>query len=255
MPKTYVSPFPVEVAAPKSNTETPVSLEIAAADPESQLSSMQDILASYMGAAGAGAFSGGAVAPPSALWRVESTDTQRPGRLAYACTVYGIESGGYKALVNAIVQSHFRDEPLSLFTLKAPSARDSIGLAELMVSPYPGRWRQTPFDLDLEHLGARKNNPLIRMEFERALLDEEFDHLSRLVTNWEEILIFGGYFDSPSQFEMAPLVPGELYLATPSTVEDSMLDFQAPEEAFNGLINLACTLHEKVCPLRSLSIE
>jgi hypothetical protein len=255
MPKAPDLPFSAHMTFPRSTEESRVSMDFLAVAPHSHLEFVQDILQNYMAAADAGSFSG-AAAPSDARWTVASTETEELGRLRYECVIRGCEEGAFRVLLNSIVQSHWRDEPIASFAFRTVAASgETFGLETALEQPFPGRFNDSRFHLDLENLGARKSAPLIRMEFERELTDEEFDTISKLITNWETLVIVGGYVNSLARMEELQMAPSELYLASPTTVEDSIPEFQAPREAFNGIINLSSTLHNTVCPLRRMSIE
>jgi hypothetical protein len=133
-----------------------------------------------------------------------------------------------------------------------------LGLGEVLARPFPGRVREVPFELKLRPFFFDDPEPLIRMEFQREMADEEFDRIKLMVDAWDTLLMLGGYRESPTReagrlFERGELF--ELILAEPTVLEHLVYAFEGPEEAFNSVINMAVNINSRICPLVSLEFE
>jgi hypothetical protein len=166
-----------------------------------------------------------------------------------------LDPGAWRLLLGSLCASHFVHEPLSRVRLRVEPPRGDILIQDTLFSwPLPRRVRQTSFPVIAEETFPGATEPLIRFEFARPLTDAEFEQLGTAVTAWESLILLGGYNESCAQRAGLPFSPGELYRASPTSVENTMFGFDVRAEAFDPLVNLAVEFHEAVAPVKKLEL-
>jgi hypothetical protein len=248
-------PFAARINIP--DTIRPAELEIvfAARDPDASLEQTERAFSQFVVAAQAGMLSGNAVHPSESVFRVESRE-RRGGEMRYRCSVRGVDRGAFRILLNVSAEICRRVETLDTVVIWGGTAgvQDS-GLTEILRHRYPGRAMRLPFELRLAEFFFENREPLIRMEFRRELLDDEFEKIRTLMEAWDLILRLGGYLDMDERDGDLMPEPGEFFLAEPLVLEHLLYAYQGPAESFNAVINMGVRVHESGCQLSVLEIE
>ena len=229
-----------------------VELEIVPAEPGEALEDAEDIVRVFRSAVANGLLPASARAerPSSIALEREGTETLR-----YVGACESVHPGAWRLLLASLCQSHYAHAALRGVRLRVePAAGGALHADTLFAWPLPERRTRVPFPVDELETFSGSSEPLVRLEFARALTDDEFDRLSEAITSWESLILLGGYNDSCERREDLPYTPGELYRASPRVVEDTMFGFDVRPEAFHPLINLAAHFHETVAPVARLEL-
>lgn len=248
-------PFATRINVPDTVRGAELEIVFAGGGAEATLEQIEQSFSQFVVAAQAGMLSGDAVHPSESLFRVESHE-RRSGETRYRCSVRGVDRGAFRILLNVAAEICRRLEPLETVAIwgGTAGAQDS-GLAEILGRRYPGSARRIPFELRVSEFFFENREPLIRMEFRRELLDDEFESIRTMVEAWDHILMFGGYLDLDERDGDLMPEPGEFFLAEPLVIEHLLYAYQGPAESFNPVINMGVKLHESGCQLSVLEIE
>lgn len=250
----YTSSFRTVVRIPHTLGDTQLTLEIKGATAD-KLENTGRLVSCFATCAEAGMFSGERVHPTKSYLQVASGLSEAKQR-RWLLNVHGIDPGAFRILLWALAESSRREGLLEDVTLMGTRASaNDLGPDSVLARPFPGRAEIVPFELDLKAFYFGSTEPLIRMEFQRQLEDNEFDQIKFFVDAWDEIVRFGGYSSSSTEVVYSTPEPGEFYLAEPTVLEHPIYAFQGPEEMFNPVINMAVKVHATICPLIALKIE
>lgn len=247
-------PFGATVSLPDTLGETQFLLMLKGRDPPVELKQTAGVFSRFATAAEAGMFAGDRVPPTRSLLQVLSHEREAD-RIRYRCKIRGVDTGAFRILLNVLSESCRRLEPLNELQLAgaAPTARDA-GLEAVLAHAYPGRATKVPFNLHLREFFFENREPVIRIEFQQKLGDQQFDQIKNMIEAWDHILALGGYVTSTREADFFP-EPGELYLAEPAALEHLVYAFEGPEETYNAIINMAVKIHSTICPVDSLEID
>jgi hypothetical protein len=247
-------PFRAAVGIPDTLRESQLVLVLKGKDPDRKLSQTELVLSNFLTSADAGMFAGDRVPPAQSLLQVVARESDA-NQVRYHWRIRGVDPGAFRILLNLLCESSRRMEALDEVTLKgaSPSSGDKR-LQAILASPFPGRAKDVPFELPLREYFFESHDPVIRIECQRALADEEFDQIKTMLESWDHILALGGYLDAPARQAGFFPYPGELYLVEPTVVEHLISGFDGPEETYNAVIAMAVKLHSTICPLIALEI-
>jgi len=271
-------PFRATVSLPNTLNESQLSLVVSGADPAGTLEQTDKIFSYFATAANGGLFSGDRARPTESLLEVLAREMEA-GRIRYRCKVRAIDPGGFQILLRLLSEISRRFEPLREVSLTGTSpTTGGMTFQAVLACPLPASAPTLPFELRVGDYSFQTRDPVIRMEFQQAVQDDQFDRIKVLMDAWDNILMLGGYpaglepddeepesrdAASPTAAETKAepeageffVMPGEFYLAEPTVLEHLLHGFEGPEEAYNAVINLAVKLHATGCPLVALEIE
>jgi hypothetical protein len=276
-------PFRATVSLPNTLSASQLFLGVSGADPAGSLEQTDKIFSYFATAANGGLFSGDRARPTESLLEVHARDREA-GRIRYRCQVRAIDPGGFQILLRLLSESSRRFEPLREVSLTGTSPTTAgMPCQAVLACPLPASAPTLPFELRVGEYSFQTRDPVIRMEFQQPVQDEQFDRIKPLMDAWDNILLLGGYpvssevedeeletgkeaagkeGETPkakgesSEMEARSFpVPGEFYLAEPTVLEHILHAFEGPEEAYNAVINMAVRLHSTGCPLVALAIE
>jgi hypothetical protein len=253
-------PLRAEVGIGDFAGESDVTFEAAVKSSSSKMTEVVQIAQAFAAAAGTGMFSQGLAANTRPI---ETAAMEGPAMGNFRCQwkVRGIQAGAYRVLLNMLDVMHHFSDPLESIRISTPSRLDKqLNWKEVMNAPFPGIIINPPFKLQLKPNLANSRDPLIRLEFQREVKDEELARLVPLFIAWDNIIIRGGYLedlgdrDADINIEES-LASQQTYLASPTTVEHLFYEFIGAKAAFDALINIAINLHVAFRPLTSFGIE
>lgn len=258
-PERNVPPLRAEVGIADSAGESEVMFEAVAKSSLSEMTEVAQIAQAFASAVRTGMFSR-ALANTTPI---ETVAVEGPANGKYRCQwkVRGIQAGAYRVLLNMLEVMHHFSEPLESIRLSMPTRQGKkMNRQDVMNAPFPGQIFEPPFKLQVKKNLVDSREPLIRLEFQREINDEELAALVPLFVAWDSIIIRGGYLedledrDADVNIEES-LSSQQTYLASPNTVEHLFYEFIGPKAAFDALINVAVNLHTTFCPLTSFEIE
>ena len=213
----------------------------------------------FEAAARAGMFS---KEPAAKTIPIEVVSVERFGGVGvrYIWKVTGIQVGAYRMLLNMLDVTHHFEQPLASSRLLSPiGGGKRMHWNDLIDAPFPIKSRKPPFALRVKQNLEDSREPLIRLEFQREIHDEELEILVPLILAWDTLVIRGGYLQDlddrdPDLDIDASLSSQQTYLAAANTVEHLFYEFIGPEAAYDTLVNMAVKLHRTFCPLAALEI-
>jgi hypothetical protein len=106
----------------------------------------------------------------------------------------------------------------------------------------------------MDGFGSRGDTHTIRLEFATKVKQAQFDAVGPALENWAFLMMFGAYREGLGAMEEFAVTPGEIYMADPCTVEQTIRAFQAPDVVFESVINFAAKVHFTVGSVASLEI-
>jgi len=189
---------------------------------------------------------------------VESFETQGQGIIRYLWKVNGVQVGAYRVLINMLEAAHHFSTQLERIRLiSIPDQGKRLNWDDFLSTSFPGKAFKPPF---LLRYISNLEEPLIRLEFQRDISDDELVTILPPLIAWDNLVIRGGYLeeleDRNADLDIEEsLATQQTYLASPNTVEHLYYDFIGQEAAFDALINMAIRLHYLFCPLLSFEIE
>lgn len=249
-------PFVIDVDVRDTTAATEVCIEFCGAKRDSTLDSWRETLSYFVSAAAAGTFCGERSAPTDSVMRILEVGPANAGGLQYRCMLQGVDPSAFRILLNLAVQSHFVHEALERLSVRVPAGTEPrLGFDGIRRRPFPGRWARSGFSLRLGESLSETTEPLVRVEFERALDPDEFERVSQSIADWDSIVLIGGYCESLDELDDFPMIPGDTALITPTTLEHAMHGFEAPLVSFDGLINLAANWHARLCRVAWMELE
>jgi hypothetical protein len=212
----------------------------------------------FEAAAACGMFSTHATATTVPIERI-SFGQPDPGTVRGVWTVTGLAAGAYRVLLNMLDAAHHGATPLAFVHLHSvDSDRDKLDWERVMDCPYPAAPPAVPFDLNVRRRLEDSADPLLRIEFERALMPEDADSLAARFMAWDGLIVRGGYLeeldDAVPDIE-ASLSSSQTYLAAPDTVEHLLYEFVGAREAYDAVINMVLLLHLKMGAVAALEFE
>ena len=204
-------------------------------------------------------FSKEPTAPPRALV-VDSSDSRTPSKIQCVWKVRGIQVGAYRVLFRMLERAHRASgllEKIRLVSTEGGSRR--VSKTDLLNSPFSIKAGKPPFALRCRRNLADCREPLIRLEFQREISDDELVTLQPLFLAWDNVAILGGFLDESRDQDASPdihaaLASQQTYLSAPNTVEHLFYKFVGRQTAFYALLNMIVRLHSEFCPLVSLEI-
>lgn len=217
-----------------------------------------DILTTFIAAVKCGMFSRSARPPfKEDVLLMTSQEAVPTDRVSREYLIQGVDVSALRVFVNLLCQL----PPVSgnTFLLLIRSGEASAGqryvpedMASFPYQPWPGA---TPFDVICPWRDDITFNPVVRLDFARALTEDEVRILEPAIGIWESIVKGGGYIERPVRAE-GPFVQGmESYPVSPLRWEVPIFRFGAEESSFASLIRFAIRFHYFKCPLISLEIQ
>jgi hypothetical protein len=254
-----VSSFLSEVDIADSAGESRVIFVVETKEPL-PAGDVDEVVNTFVSAANLGMFSKEPIAPTTPIV-VDSRESQAQGVIRYVWKVTGMQVGAYRVLLNMIEATHNISAPLKrirlVSTLNQGSRTNGTDFLNAPLSIKPGK---PPFSVLCDRNLADCREPLIRLEFRRAISDDELMILTPLFIAWDDVVIRGGFVDAVQDIDAdlpieAALASAQTYLATPDTVEHLFYDFVGGKAAFDALLNIVIRLHFVFSPLASFEIE
>jgi hypothetical protein len=221
---------------------------------------IERVVDAFVSAANLGMFSKVPTAPTKPIV-VDSVESQRPEGIRYVWKVTGIQVGDYRVLLNMLEAAHHISGLLERISLVSTLGRGSrMNSTDLLNAPFSIKAGEPPFSFRSDRDLADCREPVIRLEFQRNITDDELSKILPLFLAWDNVVIRGGYLEKIEDIDddldiEASLASQQTYLASPNTVEHLFYDFVGQEAAFDALINMAIKLHYTFCPLASFEIE
>ena len=246
----------VDIADSAGESQVIFAAEIKAPLPATDIEQVVD---AFVSAANFGMFSKEPTAPTKPIV-VDSSDSRAPGRIQYVWKVTGIQVGAYRVLLNMLEAAHHFSELLERIRLISLGRGSRVNRTDLLNAPFSIKAGKPPFALRSGRNLADCREPLIRLEFQRDVSDDDLATLVPAFLAWDNVVIRGGYVeelenrDPKLDIEKA-LASQQTYLAAPNTVEHLFYKFVGQEAAFDALINMVIRLHSVFCPLASFEIE
>lgn len=217
-----------------------------------------DILTTFIAAVKIGMFSRSARPPfKEDVLLLTSQEAVSTDRVSREYLIQGVDVSALRVLVNLLCQ--LPSVSGNTFLLLVRSGEGSGGqqyVPEDMASfPYQSWPEVTPFEVICPWSDDITFNPVVRLDFARALTEDEVRILEPAIATWESIVKGGGYMERPVRAE-GPFVQGmESYPVSPLRWEVPILRFGAEESSFASLIRFAIRFHYLKCPLISLEIQ
>ncbi|MGH9350078.1 MAG: hypothetical protein ACRD26_22720 [Vicinamibacterales bacterium] len=251
--------FPAEVEIIDAPGESDVVFE-ATGKAQASIAEAARGAEAFEGAARVGMFSKEPAVRRSAIERV-SMERPREQSVRYVWKARDIQPGAYRTLLNMLEIGHHFSGPLESVRLVSASGHGTrLNLSGLLNTPFPARSSRLPFELVLKPNLEDSKEPLIRMEFQREIHDDELKTLEPLFLAWDSIVIRGGYLndltDRYPDVDIEESLSGQqTYLAAPNTVEHLFYEFIGAAAAYDALVNAAVVVHHAGRPLSSFEIE
>jgi hypothetical protein len=195
---------------------------------------------------------------------VEGTEYPSAGTIRFLWRVAGIQIGAYRVLLNMLSAAHRASGLLNWVRLtSAPVGGKRFSKNDLLNCPLPGKANKPPFELRVQRNLDDCREPLIRLEFERNISDDETAQLVPSFRAWDNLVLRGGYTENledrdpvlDTVEELEELEIPQTYMASPNTLEHLFYEFEGQAAAFDALMNLAIRLHYTFSPLAGLEID
>jgi hypothetical protein len=248
--------FPAEVSISDSAGDVDLKLEVNAKSPSAPMAEVAQIADSFVAAVNAGMFAHNPAGSRFSM-QVVAVDGPSEGRMRYVWRARGVPPEAYRVLLNMLAKSHYSSLPLESVRLASPSKHNrQLNRDSLMAGPFPARTAMVPFEVRHAATIVDSKEPTIRLEFQRAIRDEEMEGLVPLFVAWDSLIGLGGYLESFDDKDLNEFpLAHDTYLAAPATVEHLLFGIVRPEAAFDALINMAVSLHHTLCPLTAFEVE
>jgi hypothetical protein len=220
---------------------------------------IEDTIAAFVVATNTGMFSKTPSAQTTPII-VEASESSAE-RCEYVWRSTGVQMGAYRVLIGMLDAANQLGAELESVRLVSSADRGArLTTRDLIDPPLTIKAARPPFDTRVRGNLKDFREPLIRLEFSRAITDDELRTLSPLFSAWDSVAIRGGFLDTESTEDRdldidAALASPQTYLAAPNTVEHLFDDFIGGEAAFRAVLNMATKIHTAFCPLTSLEIE
>jgi hypothetical protein len=218
------------------------------------------IVDAFVLGANAGMFSKEPTARTKAI-EVISTESQEHGRIRYVWRAAGIQIVAYHVLLNMLEARQSTSVLLDSVRLVSTGDRGTrINKNDLRSATFSRNTERLPFAVRYLVNLEDCREPLVRLEFQRAISDDESAKISTIFLLWVNVVIRGGFLEAiedrdPDLDIEAALSSQEIYVAAPDTIELLFFDFVGQKAAFDALLNMAIRLHHLFCPLVSFEIE
>ena len=200
-------------------------------------------------------FSGKHVEPSRSVMTVLTIKAKPQNILHFELECAGISVGAYQILLKMLFQSHYPDQSLLHLEVRMADTSEALfNLEQVINSELPEHFQPLPFNLAIPQPLESNSNPVVRLQFCKALSDEEFEYISQCIFIWDKLIAFGGFYESFEPLEVS-YVEYELYLVSPDTVEHPCEGSVDEPIAYDALINMAVYMHVSFCPILILEID
>jgi hypothetical protein len=244
--------FDVEFSVPDASTEAQFSFEAEAMDLAASVDKIGVVVGLFRAAVNAAMFSRGR----SSVLEITAAGRAQEGVLSQHWTLGAIDAGAYRVLLNMLDVLHAHQSKLRAVRLRALSSQPySIDRQAVYALSYPSWSRPAPFEISLKQRLIGAKDVLVRIEFARALSDEEFTRAETLFIAWNHLITHGGYENANGEVELDDaIVCGSTYMAAPDTLEHEFVRSVGQMAAFEALINLTVGMHDSLGPVRLFEI-
>ena len=142
---------------------------------------MEHIADAFVTGVTAGMFANNPMVSRSSM-RVVSVEGPSEGRMRFGWKARGVPVEAYRVLLNMLAKSHYSSLPLASVRLVSPSKHNrQLNCESLMAGPFPGRTALVPFDVWHAVTLFDSEEPTIRLEFRRAIKDDEMGRFDAVV--------------------------------------------------------------------------
>lgn len=181
-----------------------------------------------------------------------------PATLIYRWSIAGVEPASLRVLANLLDTLSEGPVPLRTVRLRPEPPRPSateLGRAELCALGYPIYPKPPPFALQLKHRLSGAKDYLIRVVFDRALTDAEFDQLESGFVVWDRLITHGGFGNNRGEVQLDDTIAcSQTYMAAPDTLEHEFVRGIGQSGAFAALVNLVIGFGRTLAEVRRLEI-
>lgn len=251
-PRTEAHDVVFELAPIEAGASLDLRLEIETALARTSMLAVEAAIALFRGAVEASMFSRG----QAASLITEAAAAPRDAVLAQRWHIAGVDAGSWRVLAGLLQTVHDKQTPLRTVRLHAPTSPSPwLGRSEIFSLTYPRHPKPTPFELWLKHRLAGAKDYLIRVVFDRALSDREFDLLEASFVTWSRLITHGAFGNERDEVQLDDsLASSQTYMAAPDTLEHEFVRPIGQVGAFEALINLVIGLDRTLTRVVRLEI-
>jgi len=252
---TYNLPFNINIKLPLEHNAYHLKLYLKGAKPGKNLEDTEEIITYLFNAANAGAFCMEGISPINSKLEVTpQVNRIKDHELQYQLFAENLNPGIWRILVNMLAQTHYKLDELSELNLTS----DSIvfqGLSDLLKTPFPSRYSDLPFSLDIDDNLYQQTELSILFEFDKEVKEDLLEEITERLNDLSGIIYLGGFYNSFKELEYPQLYDSETYCPSPNSILHYIRDWNADFISLECFINVAIKFHSALCPDFSLEIE
>lgn len=192
----------------------------------------------FVAAANAGLLGGQRFPPEQSAAVVTAWSSAEGAAVEIDCRA--VDGGAVRVLANLLRRSlGGPGASLHAIVVSGPDGQATSPAVRVDVLPYPQAQAQLPFEVDIQAPERTLDPVNIRLTFDGALTDAQFDAVGNWLRFWIAMVGNGAYLEPNAELADLPDVDqAEIYLLSPAQVEAVAYGFAADDAAFDGLIGL-----------------
>jgi hypothetical protein len=251
--------YPAQVSITSSLAPTEFTFEAVCGDPSAVQAVIQATTA-FERAIRVGMFST-RIAEQGSLIETDLMNPTDDPRVRCVWRTTDLQPAAFRVLLEMLETIHRFSGPVESVRLLGRSTAPGhlLDVRHIWHGGFPSRVEQTPFPMMLKHRLDESEEPLVRLEFDRDVVDSEFQAVAQALLAWDTLVVRGGYFHQVGDWEPRDvdesLSDAQTYLAAPNTIEHLLYEFIGAAAAFDALINMAARFHYLLHPLATFSVE
>jgi hypothetical protein len=162
-----------------------------------------------------------------------------------------------RIFINLLFQVDFiSSQPFSVAIFSPDGAsRHKYFLEDIVRFPFQPLPGKTPFNFLFSLDKAISFSPVVRICFQRILIENEVQIVEEAINTWIDFVKKGGYKEELAFSENSYIQDYESYPISPSSWELTLYGFTASEVSFSSLIQFVIRFHKIYCPVVCFEIQ